>query len=242
MRNKSIILSLVFALALVLSACAQPSVAQEPTEKPPMRTLNVNGSAQVQLPPDIAYISIGVHTEHENASKAVSQNSAQATRVMDAIKAMGIEAKDIRTTNFSIYPQQQYGQNGEMLGIKYIVDNTVYLTLRDLNKIGDVLGTATEAGANSIGGIQFDVADKTTVLTQARKTAVENARQMAAELAQSAGVTLGDIQSINFNSYYPTPVYAEAKGGDMAAMAPSIPISSGTLTISVDVYIVYEIK
>jgi len=246
MKNKTFIYSAFFILAILLSACGSQTVeaaktAQE-TEQPPIRTINVTGSAKVQLTPDIVYISIGVHTENENASKALNSNNNQATKVIEAVKAQGVDPKDIQTTNFSIYPSQQYGPNGEMLGLKYVVDNTVYVTLRDISKIGDLLGAATEAGANTISGILFDVADKSAAQSEARKNAVADARTTAEELAQAAGVTLGPIQSINFSSSVPTPVYMEAKGGNTAMAAAPVPIESGTMTISVDVNIVFAIQ
>jgi len=246
MKNKTFIYSALFILAILLSACGSQTVeaakSAQVTEQPPVRTLNVNGSAKVQLSPDIAYISIGVHTENENANKAMNSNNTQATKVIEAIKALGVDPKDIQTTNFSIYPSQQYGPSGEMLGLKYVVDNTVYVTLRDISKIGDLLGAATDAGANTISGISFDVADKSAALSEARKNAVDDARKTAEELALAAGVTLGPIQSINYSNYMPTPVYMDAKGGNTAMAAAPVPIQTGTLTITADVNIVFEIK
>jgi uncharacterized protein YggE len=238
MRTKIPAFSLIFILALVLSGCAVKLT--QPTNPP---TLNVNGSAQVTLAPDIAYISIGVHTENADASQAISANASQAQKVSDALKAAGVDEIDIRTSNYSISPQQQTDDKGQVTGIRFIVDNTVYVTLRDLTRIGDILGAATQAGANNIYGIEFDVADKTTALTDARKTAVENARQQAAELAQAAGVTLGAVQSINYYDNYPTSVMAQGKGGAvMLDQASSVPITPGQLTFTVNVNIIYEIQ
>jgi len=237
MRTKILALSFVLILALTLSGCAVKLT--QPTTPP---TLNVNGSAQVTLSPDIAYISVGVHTENADANEAVSGNAVQAQKIIDALKAMGIEEKDIRTSNFSITPQQQFDDKGKLTGVIYVVDNTVYVTLRDLTKIGDSLGAAVSAGANNIYGIQFDVADKTSALTSARKTAVENARKQAEELAQAAGVKLGAVQNINYYNSY--PVMAEGKGGGgvmMDTASLSVPVTPGQLTFTVDVNIVYAI-
>ena len=236
MRTKIFALSIVLILALMLSGCAV-KLTQPAT--PP--TLNVNGSAQVTLTPDIAYISVGVHTENADANEAVSGNAVQAQKVFDALKATGIEEKDIRTSNYSITPQQQFDDKGKLTGVTYVVDNTVFVTLRDLTKIGDSLGAAVSAGANNIYGIQFDVADKTSALTSARKTAVENARKQAEELAQAAGVKLGAVQNINYYNSY--PVMAEGKGSGvmMDTASVSVPVTPGQLTFTVDVNIVYAI-
>jgi uncharacterized protein YggE len=237
MRTKFFALSIVLILALTLSGCAV-KLTQPAT--PP--TLNVNGSAQITVSPDIAYISVGVQTQNASANEAVSGNTVQAQKIADALKAMGIEDKDIRTSNFSISPQQQFDDKGKLTGVIFVVDNTVYVTLHDLTKIGDVLTAVVGAGANNIYGIQFDVSDKTTALASARKTAVENARKQAEELAQAAGVKLGAVQNINYYNSYPT--MSEGKGGgamyDTASV--SVPVAAGQLTYTVDVNIVYAIE
>ncbi len=248
MRNKfTLLISLLVLSAILLSACgtslaAQTVRAQE--EKPTPRTLNVTGEGKVTITPDLAYISIGVHTENKNAAEAVAANTTQSQKVVDALKAFKIDPKDIQTTNFSIYPQQQYDNEGKFQGINYIVDNTVYVTLRDIDKMGELLDAAVSAGANSITGIQFDVADRSKALSEARKLAVEDAQKQASELAAAAGVTLAQV--ININSYgVPAPVpmydYRGGVGGAVAAEA-AVPVSPGQMVITVQVNIVYEIQ
>jgi uncharacterized protein YggE len=162
--------------------------------------------------------------------------------VINALKKAGVDEKDIRTTNFSIWPSQQYGPDGTITGTVYMVDNTVYVTVRDLDGLGDLLDDAITAGANSVNSIQFDVADKTAAVDEARTKAMEDAKSQAQELADDAGVTLGEIQNVSTydNSAYPI---AEGKGGGggMAADA-SVPIQPGQLTISVNVNLTYSIK
>lgn len=240
MRTKFLVFA-VLAFALVLSACGPATINQAAPEN--VRTLNVNGLGQVYLTPDIAYIYIGVHTEGATASEAVDANKSQTTAVIDALKQAGVAEKDIRTINFSIYPSQQYGPDGSVTGSIIMVDNTVYITVRDLDGLGDLLDSAISAGANNINSIQFDVADKTEAVKAARAKAVEDAKLQAQELADTAGVSLGDIQSINFYDNSPYPMYDYGKGGGagMAAQA-SVPIQPGQLTIAVTVNLTYSIK
>lgn len=240
MRTKITLITMFLVIALALSACAAPVGS---SSKENIRTLSVNGSAQVNLTPDIAYVSIGVHSESPNAAEAVSSNNAQAQKVVDSLKALGIDEKDARTTNFSIYPQDEWGPNGERTGTRFVVDNTVYVTLRNIDQVGAVLQAAVDAGANSIYGIQFDVADKTTLLAGARQSAVENARTQAEELANSAGVTLGEVQSLNYYNSYPVAYDAKVGGGGAVAEAAMyVPVAPGQLTITVDVNMVFEIR
>lgn len=239
MRTKFLVFA-VLVFALVLSACGPTTINQAAPEN--IRTLNVNGLGEVFLTPDIAYIYIGVHTEGATASEAVDSNKTQTTDVIDALKKAGVADKDIRTTNFSIWPSQQYGTDGAITGTIYMVDNSVYITVRDLDGLGDLLDSAITAGANSVNSIQFDVADKTKAVKEARAKAVEDAKAQAQELADAAGISLGDIQSINYYDNSPYP-YAEGKGGGGDAYASAaVPIQPGQLTIAVTVNLTYSIK
>jgi uncharacterized protein YggE len=166
-----------------------------------LRTLNVSGTGTIYLVPDLAYINIGVHTQNEDVSEALNSNTAQSQQVADVLKNQGIDAKDIQTTSFNIYPQQQYGPSGESLGITYVVDNTVYVTVRDISKLGNILSSVVESGANNINGISFDSTAKDQAVQDARKAAIDDAKQQAQSLADAAGVNLDYIQSINVSTY-----------------------------------------
>ncbi len=240
MRTKFLVFA-VLAFAFVLSACGPTTINQ--AAQPVARTLNVNGIGASYLTPDIAYIYIGVHNEGAAASDAVDANKAQTNAVIDAIKKAGVDEKDIRTTNFSIWPSQQYSPDGAVTGTIYMVDNTVYVTVRDLDGLGSLLDDTISAGANSINSIQFDVADKTAAVKEARAKGVEDAMTQAQELAAAAGITLGEIQNISFydNSPYPYPEGKGGGGGGVAADS-SVSIQPGQLTISVSVSITYAIK
>ncbi len=243
MKIKTLIVSVVLLAAVALSACGPATIVANPA--PPQRTMNVNGTGTVNLTPDIAYINIGVHTEMPTAADAVSSNTTETQQVVDAIRKMGVDAKDIRTTNFSIYPNTQTdSQTGAKLGTTYVVDNTVYVTVRKLENLGELLDATVKAGANSINSIQFDVEDKTAAIKQARDAAVKDARTQAQELATASGITLGDLQTVSFYDNIPTPTdaYGKGGGGGNALAAASVPVSAGQLTITVTVSMTYEIK
>jgi uncharacterized protein YggE len=237
MKSKSLIVFAVMTLALLLSACGPTTSAKD------VRTLSVSGTGQANLAPDIAYIYVGVHTENPTAAAAVTENNTQTQAVIQAIKDFGIDEKDIRTTNFSIYPQDKFDpQTGTPTGNKtYVVDNTVYVTVRKLDQLGDLLDTVVGAGANTVNSVQFDVADKADALKQARADAVKDAEAQAKSLAEAAGVSLGEIQSIGF--FDSQPIFdGKGGGGAVAAEAAAVPIQPGQLTFTVTVNISYAIK
>ncbi len=241
MKTKYVLISAIVVLATLLSACGPTTV--NAAAQPPVRTLTVSGTGKVDLAPDIAYINLGVHTENPSAAEAVAANNTQTQKVIDALKKLGIAEKDIRTTNFSIWPSQNYAPDGTPLETKYMVDNTVYVTIRDLKKLGDLLDSVIAAGVNTVNSIQFDVADKTQALTQARADAVKDAQKQAQELASASGLSLGEVYSIGF-SEVATPFLDYGKGGGGAAVAEaaSVPIQPGQLTISATVNMSYLLK
>ena len=250
MKTKTTLMITVLVIATLLAGCAGAALAQ--TETPASdtegsnkvtRTMSVNGSGKVYLTPDMVYVTIGVHTEGDNAVKTVAENNASTQDVIDTLKGMKIDEKDIQTTNFSITPQKEYDQAGKPTGkVLYIVDNSVYVTVRDLNKIGEVLDATVKSGANSIYGIQFDVADKTKALSQARQAAVKDANAKAQELATAAGVIVGAVQTISeYTSGGPLPMYDRA-AASMAVEAAAVPVQAGQMLLTIEVSIVYEIK
>jgi uncharacterized protein YggE len=242
MKRTGLILGLMTLGAMALAACSPTTIVANPA--PQQRVLNVTGTGTVTLTPDVAYINIGVHTESATASEAVAGNNAQTQKVIAALTQSAVDPKDIRTTNFSIYPNTQYDpQTNQKLGTTYVVDNTVYVTVHQIGKLGDLLDATVKAGANSINSIQFDVADKTAAIKQARDAAVKDARAQASELAGASGVSLGDLQSVNFYDNVPTPTsMVYGKGGGGGADAASVPIQSGQLLLNVTVSMTYEIK
>jgi len=237
MRTKLSFLFVLLVTTALLSACGTTAyTGQQP------RLLSVNGRAEIKITPDLAYISIGVHTEETTAEEAVASNNAQAQAVINALKEQGIAAADIQTTNFSIYPYEKWGPEGQSQGTYYSVDNTVYVTLRDVDNLGSVIDEAISAGATNVSGISFDVEDKDALIADGRSLAVEDARAQAEDLAAAAGVTLGEVYSLSYYNSWPTPYYYDTKGYGGAAMEASVPISPGQLTLTVDVNIAYEIK
>jgi uncharacterized protein YggE len=239
-KKLALLIGVVF-IAFIFSACGNSPTQPAPSSTPPPRNIAVSGIGKVYLIPDIATISIGVHNEDESATRAVDGNNAQVIEVTDVLLEIGVEEEDIKTSNFNIYPEQRLDESGNQVGTIYVVDNTVFVTVRDLSALGALMGSVVEAGANSIFGIQFDVADKTQALSQARKLAVENAQVKAEELAQAAGVALGEIQSINEFGGIPVPVFEGQGGGGLEATADQVPVNLGQLSLTVEVSVTYHI-
>jgi uncharacterized protein YggE len=236
MKTKVLFISATLVLLVLLGACA-PSAAQpaQPNQ------VYVTGTGVIYVTPDIATIYIGVHTESQDVQQALQDNSSQAQAIASTLTEMGVDSKDIQTTAFNVYPQQEIGPQGEVTGTKYSVDNTVLVTIRDLSKLGQMLDAVVKSGANNINSIQFDVQDTTQAVSDARKLAVEDAKTQAQELADAAGVKLGKILSLSANQQSgPVPV---VEGKAYAGMGGSAaPVAAGQLAITVYANITYEIS
>lgn len=200
--------------------------------------IDVTASGKVYAAPDKATVQIGVNTQSKSVSEALKQNSQDTTAVIEQVKGLGVDAKDIQTSNFSISPT--YDESYTVV-TGYQVSNTVMVTIRDLSQTGALLDGVVEAGANNITGLSFDIADPTELQAEARAQAIVNAKLKAEQMAEAAGVSLGEIISINESISYGQPMYAMERGM-VAADAMQVPVETGQQQISVDVSISYRIK
>lgn len=236
-RPMSLLIVSILVIAS-LAACTNTPAATTP----PLRTINANGTGEVYLVPDLAYVYVGVRVDADEVSAALNTSNVQAGKVADAVKALGVETKDIQTTNFNVYPMTDYGPDGTITRKYYVVENTIFITVRDLAKLGTLLDSVVRSGANTINGISFDVSDKDKALSQARDLAIADARAEAEGIASAAGVKLGNLQTVNVSTSGGTvPIY-EGKGGGALNAASTVPVSAGQLLITVTANLTYEIK
>jgi uncharacterized protein YggE len=237
----SVVLTLLVA-ALVASCSPQTTSTDTQT-----RTLNVTGTGTIDLEPDLARVNIGVRSEADNVAEALEDNNDNIQAVVQRMQDLGVAAEDIQTRNFNIYPQQNNRPmpEGEEPSLQpaqtFVVENTVSVTVRDLDSLGEVLAAVVSEGANTIYGVAFDVEDRETAIEQARQMAIEDAQSNAQAIAEAADVTLDAIQSININENSGAPIFREELAAEMP-QGGSVPISGGTLTIRVSASLTYEIN
>jgi uncharacterized protein YggE len=225
---------------VVLAVCVAMPLAARADDAAFRRTLRVNGHGEATAVPDIARVQIGVTTETATAQEALSQNTRQMNELVARVRELGVAAKDVATSGFSIGPR--YARDGHSI-VGYQVANGVTVTIRDISKAGPLLDKVVSAGANQVSGISFDVSDPTALLTEARKKAVADAHAKAEELAAGAGTRLGPVLTIEEGGGGPIP--RPMRGMQVAYAASSAgppPIEPGESTLDVDVTITYEIE
>lgn len=237
--KKSFALLLVGGIVMALLAgCQQAPITV--TSASNIRTITSSGEGKVYIVPDVAYIYIGVRSDADEVSDALNKNNAQAQAISEAVKALGVDSKDIQTASFNVYPMQDYGMDGQISRRYFVVENTVYVTVRDLSKLGELLDSVVRSGANTINSISFDVLDKEAAMSQARDQAIADARAEAEAIAKASGVSLGDLQTVNVYTSNGSAAVYDAKGG-MSAMAAEVPVSAGQIVITASANLVYEI-
>jgi hypothetical protein len=234
-------IQLVMLSVLVLGLLAACAPASGVSGAKSTRSMNVSGSGQVSLVPDLASISIGVRTEADEVTDALSGNTDKANTISDILADYGVAKEDIKTSNFNVYPSDRYDpMTGEIISHYFVVENTVIVTVRDLSKLGEILSATVNAGANSIYGISFDIEDRETAISQARELAIQDAKAQAQSIATAAGVDLGDLLSINVYGVSSPVTYYDSKGGFYSTN--SVPVSAGKLTITIECSLTYELK
>lgn len=245
-RNKHfpfVFLALLVATALFVAGCtAATSAAPSAQSTQGNGTITVVGKGQAFGQPDQAQIQVGVETFAQTVDEATSQNQATVDAVMAALDELGIPAKDIQTTNYSLFAEQRYGDNGPEGIAGYRVGNQVNVIVRDISQVGAVMAAVTDAGANSIYGVNFSVADPAALEQEARAAAMADAQERAEALASLGQVQLGGITAIS-EVVGPPPVVMGLGGGAMAeAAAPQPSISPGELAVNVQVQVEYAIQ
>lgn len=235
------------ALGALIVAVAALSVRSGPVSgapatgtEPAAHTITVMASGKVTVVPDVARVNLGV-TITKPTVKAVREAGAKSmTDIIAALKALGIADADIKTTNLSLYPQYGSGSTPKIVG--YQISEQIQVTVRDLDKAGDVVDTATAKGATDVNGIAFEVADPAKAQNDARAAAVAAARASAAALATAGKVSLGAVISIT-DSTPPSPIfygYGASKAAPSADTAT--PVQPGTQDLSAMVTVVFEIS
>ena len=234
-------------LVITLSACDTnlSSTLTWPLGTSTDRTIHVNGSGSVVGEPDMATLNLGVSVLRKTVAQAREDAASAMTAVVKSLKTNGVAEDDIKTKNFSIYPQYDYTEAGRVLR-GYNVSNTVSAKVLDLDTLSKIIDDAAEGGGDSvvINSIQFSIEDPTPLQAQARSLAVKNAEAKAQTLADAGGVTLGKPVTITETTYTSGPpiVYAEDAALDAEAGRTPTPISPGEFTVTVNVSVVYEIE
>lgn len=230
--------AIVFAASTALAAPLAAAEIQIQSSGP---VVELAITETVKAEPDIATVSAGVTSEAKTAVEAMRINALEMSAVIARIKALGIAEKDIQTSGISLNAQYDYDRDSQRQIFRgYGVSNRVNVTLRDVKRTGSVLDALVAAGATDIGGPSFSIGDETGAQAQARKAAMDTAKERAMEYAGWAGysgVRLLEVsEAVSYNE--PMPMMRSAMAD--AAMAAPTPVEPGLVGTGVTVTVKYE--
>jgi len=220
----------------------QASLAADPTT-PPEHTLSVNGTGKVVISPDIADLRLGVSATKPTVKDARAAAATSMTAIINSLKKLGIADADLKTTQLSLQPVYDFSANRNPPRLTgYTLSNVIVVTIRDLDLASAAIDGAMAAGATTMHGISFRVADPARAEQQARQAAMTQAKAKAETLAAAAGVSISGVKSIaetTSGNPYPVP-YLESAGA--AARDVATPVEAGTNEVTVMVSVVYLIR
>jgi uncharacterized protein YggE len=235
------------ALGAFIVAVAALSVRPGPASGAPVtspgaadHTITVSASGKVTIVPDVARINLGVTVTKSTVKAARAAGATSMTAIIAALKGLGIADADIQTTGISLYPQYGNGSTPRIVG--YQISEQLQVTVRDLDKAGDVVDVATARGATDVNGISFEPSDPVKAQNDARAAAVAAARVSAQAMADAAHVSLGAVVSITDATPPPPILYGY---GPMRASAPladvATPVQPGSQDLNATVTVVFSI-
>ena len=242
-RRTAGVLAFLAALPVLLaSAC----VGDVSTTEPESAGVTVAGVGRVSADPDVAVVTLGADATEATVAAARDRSAAAMTAIRESLAAAGVEDRDVRTTQFSIYPEFDYRGEGSPRLTGFTVSNRVEVRIRAIDRTAPILDGAIAAAGDAVrvGGIRFEVGDPAPLIEEARRLAMDDARAKAEQLAGFAGVGLGRARAVvEISADAPQPhALAESAAFAAADAAASTPISPGEGEVAVGVLVTYAIE
>ncbi|MEM2088183.1 MAG: SIMPL domain-containing protein [Thermoproteota archaeon] len=219
-----------------------PSIQQTAGQVEQSKTISVTGTGVVKAKPDRVVISFSVVTQADTAEEALSENAAKMDSVIRAVRAAGILENQTETSAYSINPVWEYPDRGSPKIVGYTCSNTIKVTVKNLNKVGEIIDIAASAGVNQVSSLQFTISEEAVsqLGLDALSLAVRDAASKARTIADAAGVTLVGPLSISLSSY--SPYVRSYAFESIASSIPTPILSPEEVSVTVSVSAVYEFR
>lgn len=255
--NKAFILAAVLVIGILIFFVGELFLGQKALTQQNTYQITVSGQGKVYAKPDIALVSLGVTAQATTVADVTKNNTTKMNAVIDAVKKLGVDEKDIQTTNYNLTPVYERtvtatpmiypsvvstATSTKLTGYK--LEQDVQVKIRDFTKIGDIISKATTSGSNLVGDLQFTIDNPEQFKEQARAKAIAEAKANAKNLAKESGISLGKIINIYENNYY-APMYSSSVkgiGGGVADSAPVPTIQPGQQEINITINLTYQVR
>ncbi len=264
-HNKIKIFKALFVLIVILSAYFAVKIFKEVEgnsillQAAEPATVSFSGHGEVTAVPDIANISLTLRKESSTAKEAQENVATKEKRVLDFLKGKNVDEKDIKTVNASVYPKYEYQKypgvsnecrgdecyyGGKQVLIGYEASESINIKVRKVDDAGAIMQGLGDIGVSDLNGPNYAIDNEDGLKAEARKKAIDEAKEKAKVLAKDLGIRLGKIKSFSeTGNYYPI-MYGKAEMMDSAGSSAPAPaeLPKGENTVSSDVTITYEIK
>ena len=227
---------LVFSVAGTnLAAAAEPN------------TIAVSGMAEQEVAPDMAYIDVGINVRAADAETARTQEAQIASQIRRALLGLAITDNDLQNTSYYLYQEYKVDRNGVRTADKYVLDSSIKVTVKDLDKLSQVIDNVVEAGATNISNITYALSTQNIIQRQLLATAVENARDKAAVVANAGSRTLGNMLSADINSFDGGTIFAYGANKlrsttNLAEDGVATKLSPGKIKLNARVQVVFSLN
>ena len=233
----------VFSVSLLLLATTLPTALASETN-PKVTEVQVSGSFQQEVAPDIAYINLGTVTEAETVAAAQAKNAAVSEAVRQQVEDLGIKAEYIKTANYSVTPLYKNDDNGRRTPTirGYQITNSITVTTSP-NKAGEVIDTALAAGANQVNSVRFGKKDETGVRNAVIAQAVRDALSKADAIAAALNKQVVRVKTVNENGVsLHSPEINTRLFKAVADTQAATPISAGLIELSANMQVIVELE
>ena len=258
--NKAFMLSGVLVVGVLVFFVGEIFLQNKSINQQSNFQITVSGQGKVYAKPDVAVVSLGVTAQAKTVADVTKSNTEKMNAVIEAVKKLGVEDKDIETTNYSLNPvYDSYAvpvsasssvpviypvRTGTTL-TGYKLDQNVQVKIRDFTKISDILAQSTASGANLVGNLQFTIDNPEQFKEQAKAKAIAEAKKNAQNLEKDSGISLGKLINVYENYNYPEIYNSKAVGmggASMDSVAPAPTIQPGQQEINVTINLTYQVR
>ncbi len=205
--------------------------------------LSVVGEGKVEAVPDTATVTAGITVNRASSVDAAqSQVDSVNNAIIDAMKRLGIEEEDIKTSQYSVNPNYSYNERTQSID-GYNAQASVTIKTNDIDLVTQIVSDATSAGANQINGVSFSIDDPSSLREEARSKAIEDAKEQAKKLSRELGISLGGVTNIVEQSGgLPQPYFGKAEMAFDVAEASGPVVEPGSQEVSSTVTVYFEIR
>ncbi len=231
------------ACALLAGALLLPASGR--AEEAPPRFIEVRGEGRARAAPDTAEVRVAVLAGAREARAALAEASEQMRTLLDRLRAAGLTGRDLRTTRADVTPEYERRDRsspdtGPLRIVGYRVVQELRVTVRDLDRLGEILDLLTAAGGDRVQGLRFELEDPAPALDAARRRAVADARHRAELYAAEVGVRVGRLLALREEGTA-VPSFRPLRQMELTGRGAGVPVEAGEDELRVGVVVRFEV-